>query len=162
MRSAHDETAIVPYLGNELPEAEQRAMAAHLAGCAECRAVADDFRTVLGILGESAPRPPEVPWGRYRAELRERLARRRRSTAHPPWWWPVPAALSAALAAVLLFLVFEPPRETRTADLNAVEEAVIGVELDLLRDYSIVERLDLLEDLDVIRDLDRLEPVQEG
>ena len=156
----HDQTAIVPYLRGELTDPDRRAMAAHLAGCAECRRVADDFRRVLGMLAEATPRPPEMHWGRYRAELRERVAGRRRTMRRR--WWPVPVALSGALAAVLLFLAVQGPRDTRIADVGIVEETVIGEQLDLLQDYSIVERLELLENLEVIRDLDGLEPVTEG
>jgi anti-sigma factor RsiW len=160
-RDAHDRTGIVPYVRGELPESERGAMAAHLAGCAECRRLADDARRIFGMLVEGMPRPPEVHWGRYRAELLARLARRRRRTLRPRWW-PVPVALSGALAAVLVFLAVQGPRDTRLTDVTAVEDAVIGGQLDLLRDYAVVERLDLLEDLEVIRDLDRLEPVTES
>ncbi|MBI1734093.1 MAG: zf-HC2 domain-containing protein [Candidatus Rokubacteria bacterium] len=158
----HDETAIVPYLRGELADAERRAMAAHLAACADCRKVADDFRVVLGLLVEGAPRPPEVHWGRYRAELRERLGRGAARGTTRPRWWPLPLALSGALAAVLVFLAVQAPRDARVADLGVVEETVIGGQLDLLREYSMVERLELLEDLEVIRDLDGLEPVRES
>jgi anti-sigma factor RsiW len=159
----HDETAILPYLRNELPETERRAMAAHLAACADCTRLADDFRALLALLGDGAPRPPEVHWGRYHAELRERVSRGRGRPAPRAGWWPVPVALATALAAVLVFLAVNPPQEpARVADLGAVEETVIGGTLDLLRDYPIVERLDLLEDLEIIRDLDRLETVTES
>jgi hypothetical protein len=103
-----------------------------------------------------------VHWGRYRAELRERLASGPPRRSARPAWWPVPVALSAALASVLVLLAFDPPRATRVADLAALEEAAIGGQLDLLRDYAIVERLDLLEDLELIRDLDRLDGVRES
>lgn len=156
----HDETAIVPYLRGELGPDEARAVATHLAACADCRRTADDFGALMQALGAAATAP--VPdWGRYRAELRGRLERRTRRT--PPRWTPAPLVLSGALAAVLLFLaVGIEPRPPRVADFGTAEEAVIGEHLDLLRQYSVVERLDLLEDLDVIRDLDRLDPVTQG
>jgi hypothetical protein len=39
---------------------------------------------------------------------------------------------------------------------EVVEEAALGAQLPLLRQYRVVERLDMLEDLEVIRQLDRL------
>lgn len=159
----HDETAIVPYLRGELGGAERREVEAHLAGCADCRAVADEFRSILAALVEAAPAPPAMHWGRYRAELRDKLDRQRRRAASPPRWRPVSLALSGALAAVLVFLAIEgTDRGTRSADLSAVEETVMGGRLDLFRQYSLVERLDLLEDLDVIGQLDALERTREG
>jgi anti-sigma factor RsiW len=157
--SRHDETAIIPWLRGELPDAERRAVESHLAGCADCRAAAEDFRALLATLAAEAPEPPAVNWGAYRAELREKLDRRRGG----PRWWPVPLALSGALAAGLVFLVVgHTPRDSRLAELTAVEETVIGGRLDLLRQYPVVERLELLEDLEVIRNLDRLDPVKES
>jgi hypothetical protein len=44
----------------------------------------------------------------------------------------------------------------------ALEETVLGGQLELLQTYPVVERLDLLENLDVIRQLDRLAPSREG
>jgi anti-sigma factor RsiW len=157
----HEDTRIVPYLRNELSETEAQAVAAHLAGCVACRTTANDFRETLALLAESAPVAPAVHWGRYRAELREKVERRRLTGRTR--WWPVSVALSGALAAVLIFLaVQDGPRDARTAELRAMEETVIGGKLELLRQYSLVERLDLLEDLDVIRHLDGLESTREG
>jgi hypothetical protein len=119
----------------------------------------EQFRDILDDLARAVPRPPDVHWGRYRAELREKLeARRERRRA---WWWrPVPLALSAGLAGLLLvvaLLAVQSARQSGTGvDFAAVEEAAIGGRLGLLEQYQVVERLDLLEELDVIRDLDRL------
>jgi predicted anti-sigma-YlaC factor YlaD len=161
---AHEDTRIVPFLRGELAESEQRAVESHLAGCAECRATADDFQATLALLAASAPAAPDVHWGGYRVELREKLdARRGTRPAQSRWWRPVSVAFSGALAAVLLFLaVQDGRRDLRVADLGTVEETVIGGKLDLLRQYSLVERLDLLEDLEVIRHLDGLESTRES
>src|SRR3989442_11184811 len=65
----------------------------------------EQFRDILDELARAVPTPPDVHWGRYRAELREKLeARRVRRRA--PWWRPVPLALSAGLAGPLLFFSF--------------------------------------------------------
>src|SRR2546428_11455497 len=65
----------------------------------------EQFRDILDELARAVPTPPDVHWGRYRAELREKLeARLVRRRAR--WWRPVPLALSAGLAGLLLFFAF--------------------------------------------------------
>jgi anti-sigma factor RsiW len=167
MANRHPGPDIVPYLRGELGGAEHARLEAHLRACAECAGTAEDFRVVLGRLAASAPPPPELHWGRYRAELadklEQRLARARERPARVARWRPVPLALSAALAGLLVFLAVQGVvREPRVTDLSMMEEAVLGRRLELLRQYSLLEQLDLLEDLDVIRNLDRLSTVQEG
>src|SRR5436309_15269635 len=67
----------------------------------------EQFRDILDELARAAPTPPDVHWGRYRAELREKLeVRRVRRRAR--WWRPVPLALSAGLAGLRLFFAFFP------------------------------------------------------
>lgn len=123
------------------------------------------FRDILDELARGVPAPPDVHWGRYRAELREKLEARlvkRRAR----WWRPVPLALSASLAGLLLFFALfaiQSGRQNTTGvDFAAVEEAAIGGRLGLLEQYQVVERLDLLEEFDVILDLDRLAAEQTG
>ena len=125
----------------------------------------EQFRDILDDLARAVPRPPDVHWGRYRAELREKLAARREPRR--AWWWrPVPLAFSASLAGLLLvvaFLAVQSARQSGTgADFASVEEAAIGDRLGLLEQYQVVERLDLLEEFDLISDLDRLAAERAG
>jgi anti-sigma factor RsiW len=157
MRTKHPETELIPYLRGELSAPDREQMAAHLAGCADCQRAVTEFRGLLDDLAKSVPPPPDLHWGRYQADLRDRLEARRRRR----WWFkPVPLTLSAGLAGVLLFLTVQmgvrqvgPPQN----NLTAFEETVLGSQLDLLRRYTLLERLDLLEDdLDLIGQLDGL------
>lgn len=167
MARSHPETEIVPYLCGDLAAGERARVAEHVSACARCRETAEAFGSILGDLGAATPAPPATDWGRYRADLYRKLAARRalmldRGQAWR-WWRPVPAMLSAALAGVLLLLAFQSRMgEPRGGDLAAVEEAVLGSRLELLRQYSVLEKLDLLEDLDVIRSLDRLADARQG
>ena len=121
----------------------------------------EQYRDIVDALARSVPVPPEIHWGRWRAELAEKLEARR---ARRSWWArPVPLALSAGLAGVLVFIaIWGAQRPGTGIDLVTLEEAVIGGRLGLLQQYRVVERLDLLEELDVIRNLDRLITTQEG
>ena len=152
---SHPDRELTPFLRGELSPRERDRVAAHVDGCAECRRTLDDFRQLLHAFGRASA-PPEVAWPRYRAEIRAKLGARA-APSRSSWPWPVPVALGAVLAGVLLLLAVRTPlRAPERHDLMAFEETVIGQQLDLLRDYPIIEQLDLLEDLDVIRQLDRL------
>jgi anti-sigma factor RsiW len=148
----HPTTDLIAYLTGELPPAARERVDSHLAACAECRGQRDAFRTLLAGLRAGAPAPPEVHWGRWRADLRRRVEAR---TARRRWWvGPLPAAAAVGVAAALVAVVWlGGEREARRADLAAMEEIVLSDRLD---------SLDLLEDLEVIRNLDRLAPRVEG
>jgi anti-sigma factor RsiW len=160
--ATHPDTDLVPYLRGELEPAERERIARHLDDCPECRQDAEGLRELLSRLAASTPVPPAVSWGRYRAELREKLDARR---ARRPGWWrrPLPLALSASLAGLLLFFaVWGGWRSPSGVESVTLEEATIGRRLGLLQQYPVVERLDLLEEFDVIRNLDQLAGTREG
>ena len=64
----------------------------------------DEFRDLVQELRRTAPEPPPIHWGAYRAELRDKLERRR---APAPWTWawswksrPLQIAVAVLSAAV--------------------------------------------------------------
>src|SRR2546425_2540268 len=125
----------------------------------------EQFRDILDALARAVPTPHDGQWGRYRAELREKLeARLVRRRAR--WWRPAPLALSAGLAGLLLFFAFfaiQSGRQNGTGvDFAAVEEAAIGGRLGLLEQYQVVERLELLEGVDGVRGLGGVASEQTG
>ncbi len=162
MAASHPGTELIPYLRGELAVAEADRLTGHLGGCPDCRRELDELRRTVDALRQSAPEPPAIHWGRYRAELSTKLGERGGRAPARRWWLsPVPLTLAAGLAALLAVVVVQEGIRG-VEDLRAFEEAVIGRRLDLLRQYRVVERLDLLEDLDVIRQLDRLAGSREG
>ena len=170
MGCRHAETKVIPYLRGELKGSERERIAAHLEGCAGCRDAALAFSALLDELTRSTPTPPELNRGRYRAELRGKLANRvwRRAGENPGvvrWRTQVARLLVVAgLAGVLMLLAVRGGLDHQgpSPDLVAHDETLIGGQLDLLQRYPVIERLELLEDLDVIRDLDRLSAGREG
>src|SRR5256884_3286847 len=162
--AAHPDTELIPYVQGELPAPERERVAQHLRECLDCRRDADELRELLDDLGRAVPRPPDVHWGGYRAELREKLAAHRTRRA----WWarPVPLTLSASLAGLLLvvaFLAVQSARQSGTGpDFAPVEKAAIRDRLRRLQQHQVVERLDLLEEFDLISDLDRLAAERAG
>lgn len=159
----HPWAEIILYERGELAPAERERVGAHLAGCAACRAEAQACHLLLADLRASAPPPPDIRWGPYRAELRARIERRPEGARR--WWLrPVPVALSAGVAGVLLLLATQSGfhREAAMTEGMALEEVVLGRRLELLQRFPVVERLDLLEDLDVIQHLDDLSAPRSG
>jgi anti-sigma factor RsiW len=147
----HPTTDLIAYLTGELTPAEQERIEAHLAACPDCRDQRSAFQTVLDGLRTSTPAPPEVHWGRWRADLRARLESR---TAGPRWWLqPRRTRLAVGLAAAALIAVvwLGEERDVLRTDLASVEEVVLGEHLD-----------SFLEDLEVIDHLDQLAPRAEG
>jgi hypothetical protein len=161
MPAQHPKTELIPYLRGELLPLDREQVAGHLAECDDCRRTVVEFRGILDDLTKSVPPPPEIHWGRYRADLQGKLEARARRR----WWLrPVPLTLSAGLLGVLLLLAVQGGlRQAGPKDnLMAFEETILGNQLDLLRQYPLLNRLDLLEDLDVIGQLDLLTATREG
>lgn len=167
--SHHPQTALIPYLRGELGEPQRERVARHLEGCARCREAADSSATVMRELARETANLVEPEWTVYRAELRRKLAARERAPRRDPWWrparagsslgWPSLAAAGVAVAALALVIamrsggVAPPP----VAEM-AMEDAMSGADLGLLRNYPVVEHLELLENYDVIEHLDEIAP----
>lgn len=157
----HPRTELIAHLRGELAAVARERVSAHLAVCAGCAREYAAFAAIAGALRDTAPPAPEPDWRRWRVELREKIEGRARRRA---WWWsrPVPLAVSAGFAGVLIAFALLGGPDQRSPDTQVVEETVLGGQLDLLREYPIVERLDLLENLELIRQLDGLAPRREG
>ena len=152
----HPETELIPFLRGELAPADHDRVAVHVASCAVCRGAIEESRVVLDALAARRATPPEPDWGRYQAEVRDRVAAGPRRS-----WWarPVPTVAVAALLTLGVLVGVNGLRvseERRPSEVVAMDETALGAQLPLLREYRVVERLDMLEDLEVIRQLDRL------
>jgi anti-sigma factor RsiW len=167
IRERHLESEIAPYLRGELSAAKRARVAAHLAGCARCRAEADAFAGALKSLASEVARLREPDWSAYRAELHRKIAARRdRPQSSRARWrqprlaWASMATAGAAVAALVLFLTFSPRPQPGAPPVEqlAMEDAMGGADIGLLRNYPVVEHLDLLENYDVIEHLDEVTP----
>src|SRR5262245_16415248 len=100
----HDRSPLAAYALGALDDAEKRALDAHVAGCAECRAELADFAALEAALGEVPPEaflegPPEGGDLLLRRTLR--AARTQRSRAARPRRLLVAAGIAALVAASL-------------------------------------------------------------
>jgi len=123
----------------------------------------DEFKDVIAELRRTAPEPPPVHWGAYRAELREKLEQRR-GRAWAGWTrrlHPAQVAIAAGFIAVLVYIGL-PGDSSMPSDPALMENALLASRLDMIDQLEVVQKLDLLEDFDVIRSLDSLPRQGEG
>ena len=111
-------------------------------------------------LARTAPVPPPIHWGAYRAQLREKLDRRISGIGGGRaglWAWlggPMPALVAAGLVALLVMTGL--PAAVRTPDPLALDNTILASQLDMIARLDVVQQLDLLEDFTVIGELDEL------
>ena len=86
------------YVGGDLAEADLAAVVAHVAGCARCAALADEFRASVALVRQYSE--PAVDAAFYAAIRGDVL--RRVSALSPPWRWVRPAAIAASVALVAI------------------------------------------------------------
>jgi hypothetical protein len=122
----------------------------------------DEFKDLIAELRSSAPKPPPVHWGAYRAELREKL-QRRGSRGRAGWGLlrPFQVAMAAGFVAVLIYIGL-PGHGQLPGDPAAMENAILASRLDVITRLDMVQKLDVLEDFDVIEGLDSLPARREG
>jgi hypothetical protein len=123
----------------------------------------DEFKDVIAELRRTAPEPPPVHWGAYRAELREKLERRgSRGWAVGSWpLRPFQMVVAAGFVAVLVYIGL-PGSDQVPGDPALMENAILASRLDVIADLDVVQKLDLLEDFDVIERLDSVPARAEG
>jgi anti-sigma factor RsiW len=167
----HPETELVPYLRGELDPSERAEVARHLDECAQCRESADTFTSVMKQVAARLDELPAPHWGRYRAELRQKIAARVEAV---PWWRraifiaPLGTAVAGAIALLIFFAIGpahrgatpgEVPIEQLAMEQFPGEQPVLdNPDVGLLKNYEVVQNLDLLENYDVIEHLDELSP----
>ena len=146
MKDVHVDEWLFDHVRGDLDPAERARVDAHLAA-------------------RTAPAPPPIHWGAYRAELRERLERRS-SRAGALWWWlvrPMPALVAAGLVAVLVMAGLPGGvRSPGAPDPLALDNTILASQLDMIARLDVVQQLDLLEDFNVIGELDELPEPQKS
>lgn len=96
-------------LDQALPPDDEAALAVHLDGCADCRAVANGYQADRLALRSMPPvEPPRDLWARTSAGLELERARHPRSAPRGPRRWGPVAILSGGVALVLVIALVGP------------------------------------------------------
>jgi anti-sigma factor RsiW len=146
------------YLDDALDEPERGRVAAHLAGCADCRREAEILSKsweMLGELDEIEPNPFYV--SRFYARLAERR----------PWYAPWVDALRSlsarrrllpALAAVCLVAVIGigvvQVQLKRAGQERLAAAHLNGLDPELFESFELAENLDLINELEYLPDIE--------
>lgn len=110
MTCAKFETDIALYAGGDLPPARIARVEAHLAECAECRALAGELRDEHALLSELREDPLEDAMV---AQVRQRVLVEVAATTRQPSrpYWKLALAAALLLAAVLAWPRHHPPKQ---------------------------------------------------
>jgi anti-sigma factor RsiW len=117
MRCPDARDALLEITTGRTPPDVRRAVAAHLATCAECRAVAGELEEAVALLrAVPDPAPPEGFWAEFMVRLEERVGgpvalrtRLRRWLRTPPSLVPAAATAAVALLFAVSSVVLRPP-----------------------------------------------------
>ncbi len=141
---------LVAYLDRRANSAERRAVEEHLGACEACRARAEDFRKLWGVLDQM---PVIEPSAGFDARLRPRAE----AEPRPRWFaWLVPSprlafsmALLVALAVWMARLPGNPaPNSTAVQAEQAQQEDFNAIkDLGVLENYEVLTKFDALSEL---------------
>jgi anti-sigma factor RsiW len=138
---------LISYLDGKLDQSERSEVQEHLAGCAACRARAEEFRGVWSVMDEF---PAIEPSFEFDARVRQGVAEEPRRS-----WsaWFVPQA-RLALAAVLLIAltVWVAKRPASNPSSPPLPGAAAANE----QDFNAIRNLGVLENYDVVTKMDAL------
>ena len=101
--SLHPVESLSAFLDDELPDAERRGVAAHLAGCPSCALHLREL-AALDALARGLP-PAVAPDGYLEAlpgRVRQRIRAHRPPSRRAPWVWPLAAGIALAVLAPLV------------------------------------------------------------
>jgi len=142
------ENSLVEYLDGRARPAERRFVEEHLAGCADCRLRAEEFRALSGVLDGL---PVMFPSPSFDATLRARI------NAEPAprrfWdWLPSPRLAFAvtALVAMSVWLASMPRALTNSTIAN---QAPAETDIGMIRDLSVLENYDVVSKFDALSEL---------
>jgi predicted anti-sigma-YlaC factor YlaD len=125
------ERLLLEYQDQRLPMAIAGGVAAHLAGCADCRARAAAFERTRELLAANAV-PAPVDSERFLQDVRRRIRRSSPEPARRRFGWPV--AIPAA--AALLLLVATVLVKTRSTHNPVTAESAAVAVLDESDDFN--------------------------
>ena len=142
------EYKLIEYLDGRSQPSDRRAVEEHLAGCASCRAQAEELRTVFTALDDV---PAIFPSPSFDATLRARVA------AEPAprrfWSWVPSPRLAFAVTALVAMSVWIGSMPRTTAPLAATGQISTEADFGMIRDLPVLENYDVVSKFDALSEL---------
>jgi anti-sigma factor RsiW len=140
---------LIAYLDGRADSASRHEIEQHMAGCASCRARAEEFRGIWSVMEEV---PAIEPSFGFDARLRQRVA----AEPKPGWFaWFAPQARLAFAAVLLMALtVWVAKRPTVNPSNPAAGNAISAASTE--QDFNAIKDLGVLENYDVVTNMDAL------
>jgi anti-sigma factor RsiW len=142
------EDKLVEYLDGRAKPTERRAVEEHLAGCAGCRARAEEFRTLWDVLDDL---PVISPPPAFDASLRARIAAEPARRAF--WDWLPSPRLAFAITALVAMSVWMSSMPRVTGDPTAIGRVSAEADFRMIRDLPVLENYDVLSKFDALSEL---------
>jgi len=150
------ESKLIEFLDGRARPAERRAVETHLAGCAACRARAEEFGALWSALDDL----PEVsPSPAFDASLRARIA------AEPVrlrfWHWIPSPRLAFAVTSLIAMSVWLSSMPGAPVNPSAAQETIQGIQIAAESEFGMIRDLPVLENYDVVSKFDALSELPE-
>jgi anti-sigma-K factor RskA len=142
------ENTLIEYLDGRARPADRRAVEEHLAGCAACRARAEEFRAVFSAL-DDLPALSASP--SFDATLRARIAgepARRRL-----WNWVPSPRLAFAVTALVAMSVWMSSMPRKMAPPAITSQISTEADFGMIRDLPVLENYDVVSKFDALTEL---------
>ncbi len=146
-----DREKIFGYVQKFLSAKEERSVGLHLASCAACGRIQQEYQKVDDLLEEWQPPTPTPD---FSARVRRAVRALPEKTVWSFWgfewprvWVPSVAALILAAAGILLQPSPQAPSEQLISTVSVEEELALLADLPLLEDYDLLEEFDILSEL---------------
>lgn len=148
------ESKLIAYLDGRAGPAERHVVEEHLAGCAACRARAEEFRALWSTLDDL---PEIAPSPSFDASLRQRIAAE--PAARSFWRWiPSPRLAFAVTALVVMAVWMSTVPRTNTSptvagSVNPATQLTEESDFGMIRDLPVLENYDVVSKFDALSEL---------
>lgn len=141
---------LIAYLDGRADSASHGEIEKHLAGCAACRARAEEFRGIWSVMEEV---PAIEPSFGFDARIRQRVA----AEPKPGWFaWFAPQARLAFAAVLLMALTVWIAKRPTVNPANPGEGDGAVAAASTEQDFNAIKDLGVLENYDVVTNMDAL------
>jgi anti-sigma factor RsiW len=144
------ENKFMEYLDGRARPAERRSVEDHLSACAECRARAEEFRTISEVLDEL---PVFSPSTAFDASLRARIAAEPVRRGFWSWTWLPSPRLAFAVTALVCMSVWLSSMPRVAPNQPVATQASADADFGMIRDLAVLENYDLLSKFDALSEL---------